>query len=205
VSAPDPNDPVTSNLANQAKSGDVARFAQLYERVSPALFAWAELRIHRPMRAHVEPADLVQEVWLRAVRGLDGFDPDLGRFRSWIFQIAKHALFEAYRGMRRLPRAAHPAGSTRALFALENCPDDVSNASQLLARDDSIKHFVESARELAPDERRILLLCGLEQQTCADAARHLDLGEAAVIKRWQRLRKRLRERPWATNLLPEND
>jgi DNA-directed RNA polymerase specialized sigma24 family protein len=43
--------------------------------------------------------------------------------------------------------------------------------------------------------------CGLEERSCADAARELDLSEGAVIKRWQRLRTRLRGEAWVGAIL----
>ena len=64
----------TIRLVTRAREGDADSFAQLYERVAPAVHTWAELRIRPSQRNVLEPTDLVQEVWLRAWRGLEGLD-----------------------------------------------------------------------------------------------------------------------------------
>ncbi len=62
--------------------------------------------------------------------------------------------------------------------------------------------FLAQVRELSDKEdQQIVVWCGLEGMACSDAAVQLGLSTDAVIKRWQRLRQRLRERPWAQALL----
>ena len=58
----------TQSLARAAKSGDVERFAELYERIAPALLAWASLRIRPDMRAFVDPQDVPAIAATRASR-----------------------------------------------------------------------------------------------------------------------------------------
>ncbi len=42
--------------------------------------------------------ELNQDVWLTAVQGFDRFDPRKGRFRDWLFGIARHRVSRHYRG-----------------------------------------------------------------------------------------------------------
>src|SRR6187551_1373845 len=72
-----------------------ATFEELYIEVAPALYAWAELRIRPEMRRNVDPQDVVQEVWLRAVKKHASFDPAVMHFRAWILAIAKNVLLES--------------------------------------------------------------------------------------------------------------
>ena len=62
----DPERMDTRELAVRAHAGDSARFAELYERIAPSLYTWAELRIRPELRQWVDPGDVVQEVWCRA-------------------------------------------------------------------------------------------------------------------------------------------
>jgi RNA polymerase sigma factor (sigma-70 family) len=165
-----------------------------YTQVAPTLYAWAELRIRPGMRGRIDPQDLVQEVWLRVLeihpRGLAAAPS----FRAWILRVAKNVLLE---GLRRAQRAPEPHGagpSSRGRF-LSAVPESVTSLTQRLARDDAMRSFVAGVRELSPDDARLLVRCGLEQETCAQVAAQLGLSEEAVYKRWQRLRAKLRDDP----------
>ena len=66
-----PVDPETLQLVRDAKGGDSSSFGALYEKIAPALFTWADIRIRREFRQHVSPEDVVQEVWCRAWKIFD--------------------------------------------------------------------------------------------------------------------------------------
>ena len=190
-------DPDDGDARGGPRDGD-GRFEELYAEAAPALYAWAELRIRPPLRARLDPQDLLQEVWLRARRAFAGFDPRTS-FRAWAFRIGKNVLLEALRASQR-ERAADPTPQG-PLLALDGIPQSVTSITQRIAREDSVRSFLEHARALDEVDRMLLVRCGLEQETCARAAVELGLGEDAAIKRWQRLRARLREAPWAKALL----
>jgi RNA polymerase sigma-70 factor (ECF subfamily) len=168
---------------------------------APALFAWAELRIRPPLRGRIDAQDLVQEVWLRALKRRESFDPASASFRAWILTIAKNVLMESLRKLRSLRRLEADFGPTSRLFALDGCPESITSFTQRLSKDDALQRFLELTQALDPDDRQILARCGLEERTCAEVARELELGEAAVIKRWQRMRARLREEAWVAEIL----
>lgn len=186
-----PPDP-TRSLLDAARAGDAESFGRLYEEVAPAVHAWAELRLRPAQRALLDPGDLVQEVWLRAWRGLAGLDLDAVPFRPWVFRIAKNVLLEAL----RRSQAAGPGtpGPTTRLFALANVPDSVTAVSRRLVRDEGLAAFTEEVRSLPPDDRKLVTHCGLEGLTYAEVGSRLGLTTDAVAKRWQRLRSRLEER-----------
>jgi RNA polymerase sigma factor (sigma-70 family) len=169
------------------------RFERCYADVAPALYAWAELRIHPTLRARLDPQDLVQEVWLRGINSFERFDEGVTSFRAWAFKIGKNILLEAIRASR-----TEPAGR---MLPLDGLPQSVTSFTQRLAREDSVRQFLAHANELEETDRMLLLHCGLEDESCAQAAVKLGLSEDATIKRWQRLKARLRERPWSRVLL----
>src|SRR5947207_15106904 len=75
-------------------------FEVLYERISPGLYTWASLRILPSIRSQLDPEDVVQEVWWRALDSYSTFDSRKGSFRSWIFGIATRVLLNAFRYLR---------------------------------------------------------------------------------------------------------
>ena len=186
---------------SQPSSSSAPSFESLFADVAPALYAWAELRIRAPMRARLDPQDLVQEVWLRGIRGFPRWDGGESSFRAWIFKIGKNVMLEVLRALRT-ENAAQPGWSpTTKVLALDGVPQNVTSFTQRLAREDAIREFLVHANELEEQDRMILIHCGLEEETCAEVGTKLGLSEDATIKRWQRLRGKLRERPYAQSLL----
>lgn len=189
---PDPQ-PDTARLAREISAGELKRFDELYERISPALFAWARLKLLRELRSVVDPQDVVQEVWIRALEIFPRFDAGRAEFRPWLFSVAKRVLMEAtrrHRAARHRPRAA---GGTAAMFALDQVPESVTGISTRLARDESIGRFVEAVQDLEPVDRQILVHFGLEGLTGEEVAKRVGVSRDAAFKRWQRLRKRMDE------------
>lgn len=174
-----------------ARDGDRAAFERLFEHIAPDLYAWAELRIARADRHHLEPADLVQEVWYRAYRVLDTYDPERVPFRYWLFRVAKNVLLEASRQLERPDRRAH-FGQGSGHHALDSFQDEATTVTARLSRDEQLQDFVRQVRELDEDERELLVFCGLEGMPHRQVGERLGLSQSAVAKRWQRLRERLR-------------
>jgi RNA polymerase sigma-70 factor, ECF subfamily len=190
TSDPDPLEQATTSLVRVAQS-DRSQFEHLYRRVAPSVFAWARLRLRPPVKNVLEPEDVVEEVWCRALDSLNTFDPARASFRTWIFAIANHVLLKGY---RRLTRAADGAGSGRVDSGeVADLPDDATSISRRVTRDESLERCIARLRELDDDERKLLIHCGLEGLTSAQTAKLMGMTADAVAKRWQRLRSRLSE------------
>ena len=200
-----PNDssdePMTAVLARRAQSGDLTRFGELYERVAPAVFGWASLRIRPGLRGRLEPEEIVQETWCRALRKLDDYDAARGSFRTWIFGLAKNVLLEALRTLQA-PQVGSGSATARA-FAIENHPDAATSVTRRLAREDGLQHFLQRVQALGDDEKNLVLHCGLEGLTAEEAGLRMNLAAETVKKRWQRLRAELIARDLPRDLLVE--
>ncbi len=178
----------TAVWLQNAQGGDQESFTQLYEHIAPSLMTWAYLRIRPEQRAHLDPADVVQEVWLRAWRQIEQLDGAGDYFRFWIFRVAKNVLLEGIRRGQKEQIAGGPSTRLRHADALQ---DPGTAISQRVARDEGLARFREEVAALPEDERRLVLHCGLEGMPLAQVAQRLGLTESAVGKRWQRLRARL--------------
>lgn len=93
-----------------------------------------------------------------------------------------------------LGAGSSPIGPTTKLFALENAPDTATAVSRRLARDEGVAAFAETVQELPEEDRKLVLMYGLEGLSRAEVAARLEVSENAVSKRWTRLKERLRER-----------
>jgi RNA polymerase sigma-70 factor (ECF subfamily) len=122
--------------------------------------------------------DLTQDTFVRAYRAIGATPPGL-LVRPWLYRIATNLAHDHLRRRRRfawLPLRVvdHFIGGHR-MDAIE----DRTLVRQALAR-------------LQPDERAVLLLCGLERLTYAEAAAALGGSAEAVRKRFSRAKARFR-------------
>ena len=175
----------------RVRSGDRSGFAQLYERLAPSLDTWAQLRVTGTLRAHVEPGDVVQEIWWRAMDAFDRYDPARSGFRPWIFKIATNVLLEWNRKRRRRARIEPASLARRASSLPPELARQATSVSRGLAQRDSVRKLVEMVRALSAEDRSVFVHCGLEGKTVAEAAPLLGALAEAVGKRWQRLREKL--------------
>ena len=183
--------PDTQRLAREAHAGDPSRFTDLYERIAPALYAWASLRIRPAMRGALDPEDVVQEVWSRAWKAFPSFDPETASFRLWIFRIGKNVMLEGFRKVQRGGRGE--AGPSTRMFQMANVADPASAISQRVARDDSVQKLLGWVGELEEEERQLFVHCGLEGLTYAEVGERMSLQKDTVAKRWQNLRSRVQQ------------
>ncbi len=138
-----------------------------------------------------EVDDIVQDVWLKMQRGLDGLQ-DQRRLISWIYQIARHATIDHYRAPGR--RREMPAGLAADLEAYQ------SSATMTTTSEDSGQLRKELAGCLRPmierlseEYRQAVVLVDLEGLTQQAAATQLGLSLSGMKSRVQRGRRQLKE------------
>jgi RNA polymerase sigma-70 factor, ECF subfamily len=137
-----------------------------------------------------EVDDIVQDVWLKMQRGLDGLQ-DQRRLISWIYQIARHAIIDHYRAPGR--RREMPAGLAADLEAYQ------SSATMTTTSEDSGQLRTELAGCLRPmierlseEYRQAVVLVDLEGLTQQAAAAQLGLSLSGMKSRVQRGRRQLK-------------
>ena len=124
-----------------------------------------------------EANDLLQEVFLRALRqanGLCGID----NRRAWLFHAARNLLIDRL----RLAKDQVPLPDDLAAEP-EDSPVPVDGLAQCLPR---------VLRELSPQDREAITLCDIEGMTQQNYARRLGLSLPAAKSRVQRARVRLK-------------
>ena len=155
-------------------------------------------QIHNGLRAFIakrvaneaEVDDIVQDVWLKMQRGLDGLK-DQSRLISWIYQIARHAIIDHYRAPGR--RREMPAGLAADLEAHQ------SASTRTTASEDSGQLRTELAGCLRPmierlsgEYRQAVILVDLEGLAQQEAATQLGLSLSGMKSRVQRGRRQLK-------------
>ncbi len=105
-------------LVSQVRTGDREAFTLLVERYKRGIANF----IGAGVRSQADVADLTQETFLRAYAHLGTFNPDLGRFSTWLYHIARNVVRTFLGRSQRRPVAAE-FGEDRTL---ENSVPDVS-------------------------------------------------------------------------------
>ena len=182
-------DCTTQDLVRLARAGDREGFTRLYARLAPALHTWIDLRLSPSMRSRIEPEDLLQEVWWRALDALKTYDPERASFRMYMFTITKRVFISALRRASTVSRAGLQLAGGLGATSL---PASVTDVGRRVARDQVLADVIRALRKLGETDQAIFVHCGLEGQSAGHAAALVGLSRDAVLKRWQRLRERLR-------------
>ncbi|MDB5292567.1 MAG: polymerase sigma factor RpoE, partial [Phycisphaerales bacterium] len=180
------------DLVNRAREGDLAAYGRLVEATEAMVYAVAR----RIVRNAEDARDVTQETFLRAFRRLhDVREP--AAFPGWLRRTA----FNTATSFRRARRSS-----------LADEPDTLATVPVL---DESESRWTEAQRQslsaalltLDPDDR---LLCDRFYHggwTAARLAAELNLSDANIRKRLQRIRERLRkeiEMEEQRDIIPEN-
>ncbi len=196
---------------------DSAEFVQDTEPFRRELLA----HCYRMLGSVLDAEDLVQDTYLRAWRGYDGFE---GRssVRTWLYQIATNACLTALgkreRGRRVLPSglcdpepdaSAFPAEAGSEIAWLEPVPDamvtpDSADPAAIVAAREGLRlALIASLQYLPPRQRAVLVLRDVLDFPAASVADMLGTTTASVKSALQRARARLTELAPAADQITE--
>lgn len=144
-----------------------------WERHETELRGFLRRRVH----SEAEAEDLLQEVFLRALRKKDGLC-GVDNPRAWLFTTARNLLIDRL----RLAKELVPLPDDLPV-EVEEDPPPVDGLSQCLPR---------ALAELSPQDREAITLCDIEGITQQDYARRIGLSLPAAKSRVQRARRRLK-------------
>jgi RNA polymerase sigma-70 factor, ECF subfamily len=171
-----------------------------------------ELQVHcyRMLGSFHDAEDLVQETFLRAWRGIDGFEARAS-IRGWLYRIATNAclnvLASRARASRVLPdmqgpafdRMPDPAPASDVPW-LEPCPDVAIEGAAAMPPGPDARYelreavrlsFIAAIQSLPPRQRAVLLLHDVVGWSAAEVADLLDGSVASVNSLIQRARATL--------------
>jgi RNA polymerase sigma-70 factor, ECF subfamily len=163
-----------------ARTGAEWALAALYREFHPALLRY--LRAQEPN----DGEDLVSEMWLDAVAGLDRFQGDEWAFRRWLFTIARRRLIDHRRRQKRLRRAA------TSLDAFDQRPGDDDTEAAVLSANETEAALARIAA-LPPVQAEVVLLRVLAGFEVADVAEIVGKKPGAVRVLQHRALQRLAE------------
>lgn len=178
------------------RSGDARAFHALVQRHRQAVFNFILRFVGNRQRAE----DVLQETWLKVVRGSGEYEPK-ARFTTWVFTIARNlcvdsARKESYRQADSLDAPAGGDEDGRALGQL--VPDEGTPGPDRAAHNARLRPLLERALgALPPEQREVFLLREYHGIGFKEIAEVTGVNENTVKSRMryalEGLRKRLAE------------
>jgi RNA polymerase sigma factor (sigma-70 family) len=188
-------------LLEQIRKGSGAAWAQLVERYQGRLLAFARRRLP----PGIDAEDLVQDTFLRFLRGLPDFRQE-SSVETYLFMILRRRMIEIFRG-KKSPAVQLPQGSAddESPTGMEPAARDLT-ASGYARRDenrDAARHALATAlrgltaslqRDCNFAELQLLEMIFFAQRPNQEIARALDLKPERVAMAKHRWIKQVRER-----------
>jgi RNA polymerase sigma-70 factor (ECF subfamily) len=165
-------------------------FVEIYE---PVVYRIAR---HKGLQ-DADAAELTQEVFLAVAAAIRRWEPDpaRGKFRTWLFRIARNLIINSVAARRRHPQGT---GDTGFLARLEEEPAPAGADSVLLDQEYKRELFRWAAERIRGEFRdptwQAFWLTSVEGQEIRHVAESLGLSTGAVYIARSRIMARLREK-----------
>ena len=154
------------------------RPGESFERLAEPLRREIRLHCYRMLGSVHEAEDLVQETYLRAWRGFDGFEG--GSFRAWLYRIARD---RALRELRRRRLPYQPLAEVDPM-------DGRAEEAHFTAED--VERVHAALDELAEGHREVLVLRYVEAMSYEEIARVVGCQVGTVRSRLHYAKRALR-------------
>jgi RNA polymerase sigma-70 factor, ECF subfamily len=164
---------------------DDRRNAESFEALALPLLAPLYNFAHWLTGNREEAEDLVQETFVKAMKGFPSFSPGTN-FRAWIYRILRNTFLTSRTGLK----------ASISLDDEENpIPEPVASDDPeflLLAKADQ-EQIHQALAKLQVQQREIILLCDVEEMTYKEIAELMGVPIGTVMSRLSRARRAMRQ------------
>jgi RNA polymerase sigma-70 factor, ECF subfamily len=172
---------------------DRAKFTEMTMEHMPSLYTAALRMTRRPADAE----DLVQDTYLKAYRGFEGFQEGTN-LKAWLYRILTNTFINSYRAKKRRPEETD-IDDVENLYLYRRLGGLEGAASGRSAEDEVLDRFTETdvkeALESLPEQFRLAVLLGdVEGFSYKEIAEILDVPIGTVMSRLHRGRRALQKR-----------
>lgn len=181
-----------AELVAQASGGAQEAFREIVLRFERPVYGLIARMVQDPGTAE----DLAQEVFIKAFRRLDTYDP-VRKFSSWLFKIAHNTAIDHLRrhALETVPLEGgkdqdeeHRGGLAAVLS-----DDSTENPSAAAERKDMARSLERAIARLRPEYREVVVLFYVEGASYQEICEALDLPLGTVKTNLHRARKELAE------------
>jgi RNA polymerase sigma-70 factor (ECF subfamily) len=158
-------------------------FAGWYEAYRSPVYRYVRYRVASREVAE----DVTSEVFLKALRAYGRYDPERASPKTWLLRIARNAITDHLRSLRR-------KGSLHV--SLDRIPDlvaDIPSQEERVVKQERIQRLLNGSQTLRSTDQEVLSLRYGAGLSNAEIAEHLDISNNAVAVRIHRALKRLKD------------
>lgn len=134
-----------------------------------------------------EAEDLVQETYVKALKGFRSFQPGTN-FRAWMYQILRNTFLTSRTGLKATANVPLELGSDE-----ENIPAAKETPESILLQRSERQLVQEALGQLPVPYREVLLLCEYEEMSYQEISTTLAIPMGTVMSRLSRARRALRD------------
>lgn len=184
-------------LVAQFKSGSQKAFDELMKRYERRIFGY----LLRSVRNYEDAEDLTLEVFFKAYRALDSWEPK-AKFSTWLYTIASNLAIDYHRSKARQP--VYVFEDEDVIEARLVATDISSNPEKQLEDKERGRIIREAVDELSSKQKAVFMLTRYEGLQIREVAEALGMAEGTVKIHLHRAMKKLQTllRPlWENNEL----
>jgi len=188
---------VEIQLIREAASGNRSSLSQLLLLHYDGLKRFIAGRIPANLQGLLRPDDVLHQTFVQAAHKIKTFEPrHAGAFYGWLSTIAENLLKDAEKRRRRERRAADPAAyaghHSSMLVLVERLAGDSTTPSDRVQRRDNVRCMQAALATLPQEQRDVLELYYLQEQSFDQIALAMDRTKDAVRGICYRARRNLR-------------
>jgi RNA polymerase sigma factor (sigma-70 family) len=175
-----------AEIIEQARKGDPAAWEKLVIRHSKRIYNLCYRFVGRMDQAE----DLTQEVFIKVFRNLSSYNPETGKFVTWIMSVGRNLLIDHYRHSKD-DRATVSTDENEEFSLLDTVPSNQPSPQSELEREERAIVLRGALRRLPPQLREAVILRDLEELTYEEIGEILKVPEGTVKSRINRGRVEL--------------
>jgi RNA polymerase sigma-70 factor (ECF subfamily) len=178
----------TQELVALAKDGDKTALNHLYKVYAERVRWMVRFRMSKELRSKLESMDVVQDILIRALGGLDNFTyTNEGDFVRWLSKIAENELRGSLKKLhadkrdirREIRYGAHGSANGNGIAGVLD-PIEATTPSAILSKKEDLNKLERAIDQLKPEYRKIIILAKIEGLSYKDIGERLGKSADAV-------------------------